>query len=317
DRGITKRKSSELIKEEISFQKLKDFINQISYFRPNITLFGGEPLIYPNCIELIKYIKQKRLHCLLITNGSLLEENADDLFSAGLDELNVSLDGDKKIHDEVRGMPGLFEKIERGLKRIYALKKENKTKKPLVNLQTTITKYNYIYLERLVDVAFAVGADSLTFHNLIFISSDALSEQENIDRILKASSEDWQGFLFSPDIDVELLYKKIKKIIAKKYTFSVDFYPNFSYKELKQYYLNPKYRPQQYFARCLSPWITAYIFPDGEVRPCLNSTYSFGNIKEDKFLRIWNSKRAVEFRRLLKKIKIFPVCVRCTELFRY
>ena len=70
-------------------------------------------------------------------------------------------------------------------------------------------------------------------------------------------------------------------------------------------------------SKCLSPWIVAYVFPDGDVRPCLNSTYSFGNIKNTKFSEIWNSVKAVEYRRALKKIGMMPVCRRCTELYRY
>ncbi len=32
----------------------------------------------------------------------------------------------------------------------------------------------------------------------------------------------------------------------------------------------------------ISPWLVAYVFPDGEVRPCLNCNYSYGNIERMK-----------------------------------
>jgi len=63
--------------------------------------------------------------------------------------------------------------------------------------------------------------------------------------------------------------------------------------------------------------MSAYIFPDGEVRPCLNLDYSYGSIKNNKFTEIWNGAAAVKYRRVLKEKNIFPVCVRCTELYRY
>ncbi|MEM7816954.1 MAG: radical SAM protein, partial [Candidatus Aenigmatarchaeota archaeon] len=72
DRGVTKKGG--IRNEELPFETLKNFIDQVSFFKPNITLFGGEPLLYKDCINLIKYIKEKGLHCLIITNGSLLEE---------------------------------------------------------------------------------------------------------------------------------------------------------------------------------------------------------------------------------------------------
>jgi len=89
------------------------------------------------------------MHCLLITNGSMIEESAKDIVESGLDELNISLDGGKELHDEIRGLPGLFEKIVKGLKKVQRIKAEMKKKMPIVNLQCTITKYNYEYLEQL------------------------------------------------------------------------------------------------------------------------------------------------------------------------
>ncbi|MCM8832017.1 MAG: radical SAM protein [Candidatus Omnitrophica bacterium] len=240
-----------------------------------------------------------------------------ELVDAGLDELNVSLDGDRELHDSIRGMPGLFDKIARGLIKLKQIKQKNKLKKPLLNIQTTISKYNYLELEKLIGVAEDFGASSLTFHNLIFVSEANIERQKEIDKILNNSSSDWEGFLFLPNIDVDILYKKIKKILSKHYNFSVDFYPNFSYKELKEYYLNPNYIPKQYSFCCLSPWTVAYVFPDGSIKPCLNFSYSFGNIKNKSFSKIWNSQTAKFFRKVLHENKAFPICVRCTELFRY
>jgi len=315
--GVTKKMLPGLIGEELSFGELRDFIDDISAFKPNITLFGGEPLLYPHCLDLIRYIKNKNLHCLIITNGSLLNEFAKDLIDTRLDELNISLDGDKNLHDEIRGMPGLFEKITSGLKEVNRLKKEKGFRRPLINLQCTISQYNYKYLDKLIEVAKDIGADSLTYHNLIFLGKDLIERQKVYDELLSCSSEDWKGFVFEPGINPDGLYAKIKDILRKGYPFSIDFYPNLSLKGLREYYTNSSYAPSEYPARCISPWIVAYIFPDGEVRPCLNFSYSYGNIRKDKFSLIWNSEKAVNFRKTLKEKRLFPVCARCTELYRY
>ena len=315
--GITKKKSAEYIKAELSLDEMKPIIEELSSFRPNITLFGGEPLFYRHCVEIIKYIKQRGMHCLMITNGFMLEDLAESVVDSGLDELNVSLDGDARLHDQIRGMPGLFDKIMRGLKQINELKAKKNKRKPLINLQCTVTRHNYMFLERLLDVADDAHADSLTFHNLIFINRELLEKQKVYDNLLGCTSADWEGFVFEPDIEPQVLYEKMKNILSGKYRFRVDFYPNFSCKALLEYYQNPYDAPSDYPGRCISPWIAAYIFPDAEVRPCLNSDYSFGNLRKDKFLQIWNSEQAVRFRRLLKENKIFPLCIRCTELYRY
>jgi radical SAM protein with 4Fe4S-binding SPASM domain len=315
--GITRKMSADYIKQELTLHELKSFIDDISFLRPNITLFGGEPLLHSAFGELIKYTKLKGMHCLMITNGSLLKNVAKDIVDSGLDELNISLDGDRELHDRIRGVSGLFDTITSGIKRVNRLKKEKGLKKPLINLQCTITKYNYRHLEKLLAVAEDIGADSLTYHNLIFLGKELIEEQKTYDKLLECSSKEWEGFAFQPGIDPDELYDKIIDILKKRHHFSVDFYPNLSLKGIKEYYNNTSYAPSEYPARCISPWIVAYIFPDGEVRPCLNFDYSFGNIKDKRFTEIWNGASAIKFRQTLKDKNIFPVCVRCTELYRY
>jgi MoaA/NifB/PqqE/SkfB family radical SAM enzyme len=317
ENGATKLLSGEEINRELDIKDYKDLIDGLSGFKPAITLFGGEPLLYKNAPELIAYVNAKGIHCLMITNGSLVFETASKLVESGLDELNVSIDGNREMHDTIRGIPGIFDKIVDGLKKLAQIKKERGTKKPFINIQCTITKYNYKNLEEMLKVAAETGASSLTFHNLIFTPCELLEKQKTIDFELKASSDAWQGFNFAPEIDPEVLFKKINSILKNKYPFDIDFFPNFSRQGLIEYYRNPQYAPREYPARCMSPWLTAYIFPDGEVRPCLNSTFSFGNIRQTTFLEAWNSLEARKFRTFLRKNKVFPLCVRCTELYRY
>jgi len=315
--GTTRKQGAEYIRAELPLNDLKSIVNNLSSFGPNMTLFGGEPLLYHDCADLIKYIKAKGMHCLMITNGSMLEGAAKDIVESGLDELNVSLDGNAELHDKIRGLPGLFDKITAGLKMIQKFKAEAKKKKPLINLQCAITKYNYGSLEQMTDVARDIVADSLTFHNLIFLSSGTLERQKEYDKFLGCGSADWEGFKFEPGIIPQELYKKIRNILSRKYGFSVDFYPDFSREDLIKYYNDSEYTGPGYSGRCLSPWIAAYIFPDGEVRPCLNLSFSYGNAVKTEFAKLWNNEKAVKFRFFLRQNRLFPVCGRCTELYRY
>ncbi len=315
--GVTKKDTSQHIREELSVVELNSVIDDLAVFRPNITLFGGEPLLYPSVTDLISRIKQKGMHCLMITNGSLLEKAAEEIVASGLDELNLSLDGKGEEHDRIRGLPGLFNQIMAGLQKINYYKEQKNRKIPLINLQCTINRDNYQHLEQLTEVARQVKANSLTFHNLIFLDRSIIQEQEKINQELGCDSLAWEGFIFEPGMDIGLLSRKIAQVKAGTYPFSVDFYPNFSREELLDYYSNKNYRPSGGAARCLSPWMVAYIFPDGQVKPCLNFSYTYGNIKNNKFTELWNDPQAIKFRRQLKQHRLFPVCARCTELYRY
>ncbi len=312
DQGVTKKGNK--IQPDMPLKKLREVILTLAEFRPSITLFGGEPLLYTEIEEIIKLIKRNQLHCVMITNGYLLEKYARIITSEELDELNISIDGPKKVHDKIRGINGLYSKIEEGIKAVHNLKKG---KKPLINLQTTITKYNINDIVDMLNVAEEFKADSITFHHLIFLDKEDIKNTEA--RFPSLGCKDWEGFVFKPGIEPGKLSDIIGEINdkAKNRPFSVNVYPNFSPKEIEQYYRDRKYFPKSYSGRCKSSWLCAYVFPDGELRPCLNFKYSFGNLKNEKFEDVWNSEKAVKFRKMLTDNCRFPVCSRCTEIFRY
>jgi radical SAM protein with 4Fe4S-binding SPASM domain len=317
DAGVARTEDIDKIKHWLSLDEIRTVLNEVRVFKPNITLFGGEPLMHPEAMEIIRSVKSSGLHCLIITNGTMLGSFAEGVVEAGLDELNISIDGGQALHDEIRGVPGVFDRIMAGIAEVNIFKRKLSKNKPLINIQCTISKYNYDRLEQLLEVARQANASSLTFHNLIFLGQDLIEKQKPVDALLGCSSKDWQGFVFEPGIDSKVLYQKIDALLSRKYEFDVDFYPNFSLEAMKEYYGNPDYLPSEYAARCISPWVCTYIFPDGEVRPCLNCTFSYGNIKTGNFAKAWNSERAVFYRRTLKKQGLFPACRRCTELYRY
>ncbi len=317
DYGITKQEDAENLKLFLSKEEVDVVLNDIVDFKPNVTLFGGEPFLHPNFLEIVRSVKKKGLHCLVITNGTLLKRFAQEIVEAGLDELNISIDGGSALHDEIRGIPGIFEQIMSGIDEVNAFKTQMSKSKPLINIQCTISRFNHERLHELVFVAERARANALTFHNLIFLKKDLLDEQKAFDQELGCSSRDWEGFIFESGVDPKKLFQAMQEIMKAKHDFSVDFYPNFSEKGVEEYYKNPDYLPSEYAPRCVSPWICAYIFPDGSVRPCLNCSYSFGNVKKTEFMNVWNSFEALRYRKTLKKEGIFPVCRRCTELYRY
>lgn len=85
-----------------------------------------------------------------------------------------------------------------------------------------------------------------------------------------------------------------------------------------QWYDNYTYTSKSYKNRCLSLWMTAYIFPDGTVRPYHTMNYDLGNIHDSSFLKIWNNDKFVNLRKYISDNKCFKICAKgCTEFFRY
>ena len=77
-----------------------------------ITFGGGEPLVRNDITEILRHAKQKGFQVFLSTNGWLLRENAAVL--KWVDNVNLSLDGGREVHDEVRG-EGAFDKTIEGI----------------------------------------------------------------------------------------------------------------------------------------------------------------------------------------------------------
>ena len=93
-------------------------VDEISDYAVRLTLTGGEPLIHPGFFRILQRAKGKGLSIRLLTNGTLIEENADglaELLDPRVDEVQVSLDGRKEVNDAIRGK-GSYEKAVDGIK---------------------------------------------------------------------------------------------------------------------------------------------------------------------------------------------------------
>jgi radical SAM protein with 4Fe4S-binding SPASM domain len=71
---------------------------------------GGEPLLRPDrLLSLMRAARERALRTRLLTNGTLLKPAlACDLAAAGCEAVQISLEGPREVHDQVRG-EGSFE----------------------------------------------------------------------------------------------------------------------------------------------------------------------------------------------------------------
>jgi len=105
--------------QELETSLVKSIIDQakrLGIFR--ITFFGGEPLLRKDIIDLVKYAHDIGMITRINTNGWLLSSKLiSELKEAGLNLCDVSIDDpDPSIHDRLRGLPGLYQKVIKGMK---------------------------------------------------------------------------------------------------------------------------------------------------------------------------------------------------------
>lgn len=132
----------------------KEFANRRRY----LTIFGGEPLLNtPHQKEIIQKLVEKSnelsLDICVVTNGYYLENYIDLLSKGKIREIQITLDGTKKIHDQRRFLKGgspTFEPIVRGIDAALAAGFP-------VNLRMVIDKQNIENLPELATFAIEKG----------------------------------------------------------------------------------------------------------------------------------------------------------------
>jgi MoaA/NifB/PqqE/SkfB family radical SAM enzyme len=84
-----------------------------------VSIWGGEPLVHPDFEEVVRHAKELGLATNIVTNGFLIEKKLDAIIPF-VDRLSISVDHPSVLHDEMRGIKGLFERILSATKAVRA-----------------------------------------------------------------------------------------------------------------------------------------------------------------------------------------------------
>jgi len=80
-----------------------------------ISFTGGEPMLFPGIIDILKYNKEKGIKSRILTNGILLTKSKVKTISGLISEVGVSLDGiTEESNDFIRGN-GSYKRIIKGI----------------------------------------------------------------------------------------------------------------------------------------------------------------------------------------------------------
>lgn len=130
--------------------ELSSYDDVVRHFQPIVVWFtGGEPLLRKDLPQLVAGIRKVSPFAYLgmVTNGSVLTPNlAEDLSKAGLDQINISLDFIGPLHDEFRGIEGLYDHIEQLIPKI-------RNRGLSIVLATCIMEKNLDFLVPMVELA--------------------------------------------------------------------------------------------------------------------------------------------------------------------
>ena len=148
---------------ELSLDEIKRVLDNVAAnFKPIMILTGGEPLLRPDILDIVRYTVKVGLQPVMATCGTLLTEDvARGLHEAGIQRISVSIDGpDAASHDDFRGVPGAFDGTMAGLE---AARRGGLA----FQVNTTVTRRNMDALERIYDLAISLGA--VAFHPFLLV----------------------------------------------------------------------------------------------------------------------------------------------------
>lgn len=134
-------------------------LEKISQTMPPITdlwLSGGEPTLRRDVPEVIDtFVANNGVARVIIPTNGLVKSRVYEIVDRALGNhpkldlyLNIALDGYGKTHDEIRGVPGNWEKALECITSLYPLKRKY-TGRFRLNVNTVVCADNYTEMERL------------------------------------------------------------------------------------------------------------------------------------------------------------------------
>jgi MoaA/NifB/PqqE/SkfB family radical SAM enzyme len=112
-------------------------------------VWGGEPLLRPDILEIFRHARDNGLYTSMVTNGTLLPQKAEELAEL-VDLTFVSLDHHTDYHDAMRGRKGTFSSAVRGIAKL-----RNAGGRVVINC--VLSKMNHGSAKEMVDLAGSLG----------------------------------------------------------------------------------------------------------------------------------------------------------------
>ncbi len=280
------------------FGKIARSMPRVSF----LSLTGGEAFMRDDIVEIAgMFGKLTRLERYDIpTSGyepGLIREKVGEMLrvNRGIPfRVGISLDGTREVHDSIRGVAGAFDRTMKTIELLREVKRECRTFD--MGIITTVSRQNQEHVR-------SIGA----------LVEEIYPEGEWQVNFIRGDPRD-PG---AADISIgnfELAHRMIEDRIARGCFGGHDFGflgPWLSAKNsLRRKVILEHVRKRRAGVRCAAGMLGGVVFLDGGTYPCELMEESMGNLRDYDcdLSRLWNSKRASEVRKLIRKKRCF-----CTQ----
>ena len=291
-------------KREISVDDLERHVASIRALHvQRVMLTGGEPLLHRNLWVLCERLREHDIRLTLVTTGLLLEQHAAEI-ARTIDEVVISIDGPREVHDAIRRVPGGFDKISRGVTALRSFIRARVATRPRLIARCVIQKANFEYLAATINVARVVGVNEVSF-----LAADVSSAAFNRP---SGWSPERQAEIALAVTDLPAFERSLRQAEeqcrdAIGSGFVVGGQPALA--RIYEYYAALNGTGEFPAVTCNAPWVSAVLEPGGTIRPCFfQPAYETGG--DQPLAAALNSARAIAMRRQLDP-STNATCRRC------
>jgi Fe-coproporphyrin III synthase len=284
-----------------------------------LTIMGGEPLIHPKIVELVRTAKERLPGCNLdmSTNATLLARKADELVAAGIDDVYVSVDGPSpEINDPIRGRRAFV----RAMEGLTALQQASRRagRGPKIALNFVVTGMNYLSLPEMVRLCERLEVTELTVGLAShFTKQEGEASRAAFEAITGRPFTSWAGYCNAhqhANVDPKQLEALIDEATSMSSAVKVLVAPTRYGSAAKSRFFTDEWRGIVRETTCVKLWAQSTILPNGDVISCTTfADMVMGNLREQTLAEVFHGSRYARIRETLRR-GLQPVCHRCCEL---
>jgi len=270
-----------------------------------ISFSGGEPLARKDFLEVAKYAADKEFYVSVASNGTLITKTvAQKMREAGVQYVEISLDGFEETHDEFRGMPGSWKRAVEGIKNYVEVGLDT-------GVATTATHYNLKEIPKLVEfVENELHVKRFIVFNFIPVNrGKEIADQD----LTPKEREELLDFLYSKLIDSNRKLDVFSTapqyaVTSYKFAFGPMVATHFMNRDALEMLKGRTKSLTEFIGRCGAGRLYCGMEPNGDIVPCVFIPVKVGNIREQSLVKIWREST------VLKQIRnrdVFKGCGEC------
>ena len=263
-----------------------------------IVFSGGEPLMNAELPEICAILREEGIRLTLLTTGLLLKKHCNSV-AAGFDDVIVSLDGPKSVHDAIRQVQGAYRLIETGVQALREVRPGMR-----ISARCTIQKANYQYLFET-----ARAAKLLQLNGISFLAADLTSQAFNRPLVWPTNRQAEIGLSLSEVIELENGIERLIRGAEREFGDGFIAESADKLRRIARHFRVHLGLDSAESPVCNAPWVSAVVEADGSVRPCFFHA-PIGSLQDQTLEDVVNGKTARDFRKRLV-VPDNPICRNC------